>query len=234
MGLLKHPGHGAVERPGGDKPLYEVEPETVPAADDPLGTPYVTKKNGIRVQRVSNYGDAFDRGLAIALAYETSGDLETGQPHNVEGDRGGYTKYGIAQNMNPTVDVPNLTLDGAVKVYREQYWPEAAKLPDSAPNLQALYFEGYMNMGRGATKSLQRAIGVNADGIVGPRTLLALEKALDDRGEDKVIRDYLWQRSNYYKNIWRNDPTQEKFKDGWQNRVDDVGFYFDDVLKSIA
>ena len=37
--------------------------------------PYVTPRNGIPVARVSDYGDAFDQGLAIALAYETSGDI---------------------------------------------------------------------------------------------------------------------------------------------------------------
>jgi lysozyme family protein len=201
---------------------------------DKAPSPYATKRNGISVKRVSDYGDAFDQGLAFALAYETMGDVEGGKPHEVEGDRGGFTKYGIAQNRNPDVDVPNLTLDTAIAHYRTKYWPEAEKLPDSAPNLQALFFEGFMNMERGATKSLQRAIGTPADGSIGPKTLHALEKALDDRGEDAVIREYLWQRSEYYKSIWRNDPTQEKFKDGWQNRIDDVGYYAEDVLNTLA
>jgi hypothetical protein len=197
-------------------------------------SPYLTHKNGIQVERVSNYGDAFDQGLALALAYETNGDLHTGAPHNVAGDRGGLTKYGIAQNFNPEVDVANLTLDEAIAHYREKYWPEAEKLPDSAPNLQALYFEGYMNMGRGATKSLQRAIGADPDGIFGPRSLKALNESLDRRGEAGVIREYLWQRAEHYRRIWRNNPSQEKFKDGWQNRVDDVGYFYDDVLRALA
>jgi hypothetical protein len=214
-----------------DEPDYVWRRDEGPEA---VGTPYVTKMNGIPVKRVSDFGDAFDQGLALALAYETSGDVEGGQPHEVAGDRGGYTKYGIAQNKNPDVDVPNLTLDEAVQVYRRDYWPEAEKLPDSAPNLQALFFEGFMNMGRGATKSLQRAIGVDADGVLGPITLHALDKALSDQGEEKIIRDYLWQRAEYYRKIWQNDRSQEKFKNGWQNRVDDVGYFFEDVLKTLA
>jgi hypothetical protein len=196
--------------------------------------PYATTKNGINVRRVSDYGDAFDQGLAIALAYETSGDVEGGALHNNPNDRGGVTKYGIAQNFNPEVDVENLTLTQAVEHYRAKYWPEAEKVPSSAPNLQALYFEGYMNMGGGATKSLQRAIGADADGHFGPRSKAALEKALNERGEDKIIRDYLWQRSEYYRKIWTNNPDQEVFKKGWQNRVDDVGYFYDDVLKALA
>jgi hypothetical protein len=248
------PGEGVLERPLGGKastPEPVPTPVATPAPPPPLeegqnyvwrrgegpdavASPYATKRNGIDVKRVSNYGDAFDQGLAFALAYETMGDVEDGKPHEVQGDRGGFTKYGVAQNYNPEVDVPNLTLDEAVSHYREKYWPEAEKLPTSAPNLQALYFEGYMNMGSGATKSLQRSIGADPDGVLGPRSLRALEKALDDRGEDSVIREYLWQRSDYYKKIWQNDPSQEKFKDGWQNRVDDVGYFFDDVLKTLA
>jgi lysozyme family protein len=196
--------------------------------------PYSTKKNGIAVKRVSDYGDAFDQGLAFALAYETMGDVEGGKPHEVAGDRGGFTKFGIAQNKNPDIDVRQLNLDTAIEYYRETYWPEAEKLPSSAPDLQALYFEGYMNMGRGATVSLQRAVGADPDGVLGPNSLRMLEKALDDRGEKTVIREYLWQRSEYYRSIWRNDPTQEKFKDGWQNRIDDVGYFADDVLNTLA
>jgi hypothetical protein len=195
---------------------------------------YTTKRNGIPVKRVSDYGDAFDQGLAIALAYETSGDVEGGKPHNVAGDSGGFTKYGISQVHNPGVDVQNLTLKGAISHYRTKYWPEAEQLPSSAPDLQALYFEGFMNMGRGATQSLQRAVGADADGVIGPRSLRALDKALDEHGEKKIIRDYLWQRGEYYKRIWQNNPDQEKFKDGWQNRVDDVGYFYDDVLSTLA
>ena len=196
--------------------------------------PYVTTKNGISVRRVSDYGDAFDQGLALALAYETSGDVEGGKPHNVEGDRGGMTKYGVSQRAHPDIDIENLTLDDAVKLYRQRYWPEADKLPNTAPDLQALYFEGYMNMGRGATISLQRAVGTDADGSFGPNSKRALEKALDERGEDAVIREYLWERSEYYRRIWQNDRSQEKFKKGWQNRVDDVGYFYSDVLKGLA
>lgn len=195
---------------------------------------YTTKKNGINVKRVSDYGDAFDQGLAIALAYETHGDVEGGKMHNVPGDRGGLTKYGIAQNYNPEVDVENLTLEKAISHYRKKYWPEAEKLPASAPDLQALYFEGYMNMGRGATLSLQRAIGTDADGVFGKNSLRALDRALDARGEKAVIREYLWQRAEYYRKIWQNDRSQEKFKKGWQNRVDDVGYFYDDVLSALA
>ena len=43
---------------------------------------YKTKLNGIDVKRVSDYGDAFDQGLAFALAYETMGDVEGGKPQD--------------------------------------------------------------------------------------------------------------------------------------------------------
>jgi hypothetical protein len=233
---------GGVWSPAETTPVPEpaAEPEEVSyvwrrgeSADPPAAT-YVTPKNGIPVKRVSDYGDAFDQGLALALAYETSGDVEGGKYHHVEGDRGGPTKYGISEYFNPGVDIKNLTLDKAVKIYREKYWPEAEKLPKSAPDLQALYFEGFMNMGAGATKSLQRAIGADADGVFGKESLQCLDRALDEKGEKKIIKEYLWQRSEYYRRIWQNDPSQEKFKKGWQNRVDDVGFFHDDVLSRLA
>jgi hypothetical protein len=227
-------GTGPPSTGGNPPPKIDAEEEekVYVSEETPIAEPYKTTKNRIPVKKVSNYGDAFDDGIAFALAYETSGDLETGAPHHHKNDSGGFTKYGIAQNRNPDVDVENLTLEGALDIYREKYWPEAAKVADSAPHLQALYLEGYMNMGGGATRSLQRAIGTDPDGGFGKNTKAALEKALNERGEEAVIREYLWQRSQHYRRIWQNDPSQEVFRDGWQNRIDDVADYFEHVLSA--
>lgn len=208
------------------------EPVPEPKPDDKLPDPYLTTRNRIPVSKVSDYGDAFDDGMAFALNWETVGDLDTGAPHEVKGDTGGFTKYGVAQNKNPEVDVRNLTLDGAVDLYRIKYWPEAAKIPKSAPDLQAVFLEGYINMGANSTRSLQRAVGADPDGSFGPRTRRALEKALDERGEDKITREFLWQRAEHYRRICRVDPSQECFEKGWLNRVHDSGDWYEDVLRS--
>src|SRR6476659_9898744 len=50
---------------------------------------------------------------------------------NVIGDKGGLTKYGIAQNFNKSVDVQNLNLEGARKVYQDSYW-----VPSRCNNIQ--------------------------------------------------------------------------------------------------
>lgn len=37
-------------------------------------------------------------------------------------DIGGYTKYGISQKYHPYVNVPQLTLEQAKKIYLDEYW----------------------------------------------------------------------------------------------------------------
>lgn len=210
-------------------------PEDETPAEQSVSPPYITKRNRIPVQRVSKYGDPFDDGIAFALAYETRGDLETGAPHHHPKDPGGFTKFGVAQNYNRDVDVPNLTLDDAVKLYRSKYWPEAAKVPEGAKDLRALYFEGYMNQGGNATKALQRAVETDDDGAFGKNTKHALDKALAERGEAWVIREYLFQRQRHYQHLANADPDQYgEFLKGWENRIYDAYAYYDDVLKSRA
>jgi hypothetical protein len=48
-------------------------------------------------------------------------DLE-GYVSDDKADKGGYTKYGIAQQYHPNVNVPLLTKDQAIQIYLDEYW----------------------------------------------------------------------------------------------------------------
>ena len=37
-------------------------------------------------------------------------------------DSGGETKFGVAKNANPNVNIAKLTLDEAKKIYKSRYW----------------------------------------------------------------------------------------------------------------
>ena len=61
----------------------------------------------------------------------------------------------------------------------------------------------------------QRILKVNPDGLVGQQTLAVLNDA-NQRGLFSVIWDY---RKQFLQNIVKNDITQERFLDGWLNRL---------------
>jgi lysozyme family protein len=62
--------------------------------------------------------DNFDKALDFVLKWE-------GADGQVTVDTGGTTKYGISSRAYPTLDIPNLTLEQAKLIYRQDYWDEA-------------------------------------------------------------------------------------------------------------
>lgn len=92
-------------------------------------------------------------------------------------DPGGRTRYGISQRAYPREDIAALTLDRARHLYWRDYWDPAGceRLPEA---LRFDFFDAAVNSGiAAATRWLQRAAGVPADGRLGPVTLAALRRA---------------------------------------------------------
>ena len=134
-------------------------------------------------------------------------------------DRGGETKYGISKRNHPEVDIKNLTIDGAMDIYRRLYWTPS-KAEKLMPELRYSYFDMVVNAGQGnAVKILQRACNsklkkadkIAVDGRIGPMTIKASEKL-----EESRLRAY---RLLHYARIVNKNPTQERFWYGWYNRV---------------
>ena len=65
----------------------------------------------------------------------------------------------------------------------------------------------------------QRVLGVKDDGIVGPKTL----KAINDYPNKKELFDKLWnRRKKHFQDIAKNG--KEKFLKGWLNRLNDFKY----------
>lgn len=126
-------------------------------------------------------------------------------------DPGGETNFGISKRSYPKVDMKSLTREGAVAIYKRDYWdaPGCADLP---PALAVALFDCAVNQGAGiAPKLLQRALGVNADGVIGPRTLRAAHAA---DPMEAVVQFLGWRLRRYA--FTANSSTYMR---GWSNRV---------------
>lgn len=91
---------------------------------------------------------------------------------------GGLTRFGWSQRKNPDVDVENLTYERAIELYRERKWRKlrCAEMP---PPVALCVFDSAVNAGDLPTgRMLQQVARVAQDGIIGPRTLAAVN-ALD-------------------------------------------------------
>lgn len=140
----------------------------------------------------------FDRVLDFTLKWEGGDKL-----HNVSGDPGGWTKYGIAQKYHPAVDVPNLTLEQAKEIYRRWYWnPSGCESLYGA--LAAAVFDSAVNCGvTRALRFLRTAKENHLTRTTVPTWLLVL-----------------YERMDHYHKVINYNPAKTKFYKGWSNRVD--------------
>jgi lysozyme family protein len=121
------------------------------------------------------------------------------------------TKYGIAANTYPDLDIENLTRDQAKIIYHRDWWVKLGMTRFSNA-MQYQMFDSAFNHGmRNASKIFQRAVGAVDDGIIGPNTLKAASKI----SEDDLLLRFLANRLKFYTSL----STFKIFGAGWTNRV---------------
>lgn len=127
---------------------------------------------------------AFAAALKFTFGAEGGYQNDYNDPGNWTGGAVGAgrqlgTKYGVSAASYPNLDIPNLTLAEASAIYEKDYW--APINGPALPNVMAIAtFDAAVNSGvsRGA-KWLQEALGVPADGQIGPETANAAQHASD-------------------------------------------------------
>ena len=128
-------------------------------------------------------------------------------------DAGGRTKYGISQSAYPSVDIANLTMDDAKAIYRRDYW-DACRCDELPDRIAAALFDSAVNSGRApASKWLQQALNVTADGVIGPQTIQAARQAAGD--VDGVLMRFYGYRLRMLSDL----ATWPAFGRGWARRV---------------
>jgi lysozyme family protein len=157
--------------------------------------------------------------------------LEGGEVNNPD-DRGGHTNLGIteatlagavASGIVTCTDVSKLTVEEAEKIYRALYWDKYG-WGDIRWPLCLILFDTTVNHGAGGmAKIVQRTLNrlgeqVTVDGKYGPETHAAIVKLAAVRSV-AMSETLLSVRKQYYDDIIRTNPTQEKFRSGWYNRL---------------
>jgi lysozyme family protein len=146
-------------------------------------------------------------------------------------DPGGATNKGVTQevydnyrertNQNRN-SVRFISDEEVANIYRDSYWKQIKG--DSLPRgIDLVTFDAAVNHGvRQAIKFLQRALGVDDDGLIGPMTIGA---AINDEKSNmtlRVIDDILNQREDFYDRLVDRRPQSKAFLKGWKNRLKHV------------
>lgn len=187
--------------------------------------------------------NSFDKAVSHAMLYEVGGFWVESHPAVANGlidtpanrkavgyvndpsDRGGETKFGVAKNANPDLNITTLTWDAAKRVYYRRYWLTAHcdEIVNISTAVVLMHFDAAVNHGVGrANKMLQTALGVAVDGDIGPKTISAVQAACSADGGAQLCAKLASLRRSFYNGIVQRDASQAKFLKGWLKRVDDV------------
>ena len=138
-----------------------------------------------------------------------------GNLHNVAGDSGGYTLWGIAYNHNKEMfknfdDFKDTLYEEAAALAYTKYYRaiNAFILPLES---RLMYFDIAYNMGNlRAIKIMQGCAGVPADGVIGPATREKMQF---------VTEECLYKaRNTTYNQLVKANVKLGKFLKGWLNR----------------
>ena len=168
---------------------------------------------------LSNWDKSFD----MVIAHEGGFTDDPRDPGNKLPDgRPGCTMWGCTQaNWEAYVghhvthdDMKALKKDDVKPLYKKNYW-DAVHGDELPSGVDYAAFDFAINAGPGASrKMIQKALGVPADGAIGPATMAAI-KAADGKDSLKKFSD---AKIAFYQTL-ATFPTYGK---GWLKRVADV------------
>lgn len=139
-------------------------------------------------------------------------------------DKGGATNFGIteqtlAQFRGTPVshdDVRNLTKDEAIAIYEKFYWKPMGLDQVTKPKIATILFDQAVNRGMaGATRSIQRVLGLKVDGKIGPVSILAINAC----SETSICLALFEDAQLQYVDIVQKNPLQVVFLEGWIRRT---------------
>ncbi len=126
-------------------------------------------------------------------------------------DPGGPTKFGLSSRRYPELAIAEVTEDLARELYRRDYWDPAGC--DLLPQyLRMPLFDFAVHSGPGtAVVALQQALRVNADGIIGSRTIAAALVA----DPEELLSKYFAARTVFCTAL---GDRWDRFGTGWSRR----------------
>lgn len=171
----------------------------------------------------ANFDKAFEDVIGVEGGYSNHPD-----------DRGGPTNFGITQDVlasyrgKPVTenDVKNLSLNEAKMIYRARYWNPLGCDHIKSTILASILFDQGVNRGiTAAAKTMQMCLNVKVDGMIGPKTIEAINA---QQGKNLAVA-FIFASQESYARIVQNNHSQAVFLVGWLRRTHKL---FEMVLKA--
>lgn len=153
---------------------------------------------------------------------------------NHPNDKGGPTNKGVTiatwrrvgydKDGDGDIDVDDLRLltdkDVVERVMRPHYWNRWRADEIRSQSLANILVDWVWASGKHGIVIPQRLLGVTADGVVGPKTLAALNA----RNDQEFFKELKARRTAFIESICNQTPSQRAFRAGWLRRLNCMGY----------
>jgi len=139
-------------------------------------------------------------------------------PYQALNDRGGRTAWGISERAHPEAWRPGPPTKAQareilVSYYVAPFQPLRGYLQDEL--FEAVVDDAVMSGASAAMKRLQWVLGMDMDGVAGPKTI----EAVKVQNGPRLQRRYVVERAIRIARLVQHDPTQVTNLVGWITRV---------------
>lgn len=144
-------------------------------------------------------------------------------------DRGGCTNsgvtistyrsyYGKSKTCN---DLKNMSDSQWDTIFIQGFWNRWCADMINNQSIANLLVDWVWASGMYGIKYPQEILGVTVDGIVGPKTI----SAINDYPDQEELFNKLWERrKKHFESIVKKNPSQKVFINGWLNRLNNFKF----------
>mgnify|MGYP000109637739 FL=1 len=121
----------------------------------------------------------------------------------------------------PTVErLKNLSEHEWTEILKTMYWDRWKADEIKSQSVADILVDWVWASGAHGIKIPQRLLGVTVDGIVGPKTIAAV----NTRNPRELFDQIKIARFDFIEDICRKRPANNKFKRGWMNRINDISY----------
>jgi len=119
-----------------------------------------------------------------------------------------------------TEDIKLLTAQDATIVLKKYYWDRWMADQINNQSIADILVDWVWGSGKWGVVIPQRIMGLVDDGIVGHKTLYAVNTT----NQNSLFMDIFEARETFLNGIVTNNPSQARFIKGWMNRLNDFTF----------